>query len=619
MSDVKFSHKGGGEEEAKVTFMSGTPKAVPEDEKGCCYKKGTRYCCWITLALGCLILILGIITLVCGNSLLTKVILKSMALKPGSDRLQSWLTPPVQPHLEGYAFSVENSDEVIQGKKPKLKEVGPFVYKAVTVKDSVDHDSGHVNLQYDENGETLTYRPRKFYFIDREKSVGDPDNTFITVPNIPFLSGMAKIRDMSSFSKSIGVNVVTKTGLGTPFINVSFSGLLWGYNDELPCREDPLPEGCEANDAIDIFGGNNEDDDSDDWSDDDWDDDEDWKRKKREVMTRHKRSAESGSEEEVDLRTLDHDKITKEKQAIVDCKCEWGLFRDRNVTLRKPVTINHGMEDLSRKGWVSEFDGSSELNWWAPGSECDKVGGQDGGTLYPGTKKSDHIQMFISLMCRKIGLKYEKDVEYGELGSLRFIPPPNALGSADDTNDTMRNEDNKCYCLKDKGFDCFKSGVLNMAPCKITANLPNGAPIALSYPHFYQADPQYLEAVEGLKPEKEKHEFYVDISPDFGFPLAIRPRFQLNIVIKRDQDIDIMSNFTEELVLPFLWAQDGFSTPSEEMSAAIKFGLEAPAKLSVLGGVALIVLGGTLVLSALVWILVTRRNSSGLTFPTSRR
>ena len=160
---------------------------------GCCYKKGTRYCCWITLALGCLVLILGIITLVCGNSLLTKVILKSMALKPGSDRLQSWLTPPVQPHLEGqqmsavtfllnhqiflgYAFSVENSDEVIQGKKPKLKEVilssfffsiiytlskvGPFVYKAVTVKDSVDHDSGHVNLQYDENGESLTYRPR---------------------------------------------------------------------------------------------------------------------------------------------------------------------------------------------------------------------------------------------------------------------------------------------------------------------------------------------------------------------------------------------------------------------------------------------------------------------------
>ena len=34
------------------------------------------------------------------------------------------------------------------------------MYKAVTVKDSVDYSTGHVNLQYDEDGETLTYRPR---------------------------------------------------------------------------------------------------------------------------------------------------------------------------------------------------------------------------------------------------------------------------------------------------------------------------------------------------------------------------------------------------------------------------------------------------------------------------
>ena len=55
----------------------------------------------MTLALGCLVLIAGVVTLICGNSVLTSVILKTMALKPDSDRLQSWLTPPVQPHLEG--------------------------------------------------------------------------------------------------------------------------------------------------------------------------------------------------------------------------------------------------------------------------------------------------------------------------------------------------------------------------------------------------------------------------------------------------------------------------------------------------------------------------------------
>ena len=53
---------------------------------------------------------------------------------------------------------------------------------------------------------------------------------------------------------------------------------------------------------------------------------------------------------------MNHDSITKAKAAFVDCKCEWGLFRDRNVTLRKPVRINHGVNDLKKKGLVVEYD-----------------------------------------------------------------------------------------------------------------------------------------------------------------------------------------------------------------------------------------------------------------------
>ena len=55
-----------------------------------------------------------------------------------------------------------------------------------------------------------------------------------------------------------------------------------------------------------------------------------------------------------------------------------------------------------------------------------------------------------------------------------------------------------------------------------------------------QADEKYLNAVEGLNPQKEKHEFYVDVAPDFGFPLAIRPKFQLNVVINKDTDVPEM-------------------------------------------------------------------------------
>ena len=39
--------------------------------------------------------------------------------------------------------------------------------------------------------------------------------------------------------------------------------------------------------------------------------------------------------------------------------------------------------------------------------------------LLVGTKKEDKLQMFIDLMCRKIDLEYEKNVEHAGLDSLR--------------------------------------------------------------------------------------------------------------------------------------------------------------------------------------------------------
>ena len=49
------------------------------------------------------------------------------------------------------------------------------------------------------------------------------------------------------------------------------------------------------------------------------------------------------------------------------------------------------------------------------------------------------------------------------------------------------------------------------------------------------------------------------------------------------KNLIVIRNFPDELVLPFLWAQDGFSEPSEEMAEAIKFGLSAPKKISFIG------------------------------------
>eukprot|EP00092_Neocalanus_flemingeri_P072462 GFUD01089209.1.p1 GENE.GFUD01089209.1~~GFUD01089209.1.p1 ORF type:complete len:607 (+),score=119.83 GFUD01089209.1:142-1962(+) len=569
-------------------------------EREGCQSPHTRNCFLATSVMGCLVIVLGLLVLTMAPSFLSSMILKSLALSPGSDRLASWLLPPVEAHLTAYAFNLTNPDEVLKGGKPVVQEVGPFVYRAVTVKDSVDSETGKSQMNYDSLGSTITYRPRKIYHLVS----GDPDSTFITVPNIPLLTGFSGIRDSMGMTKGIAKNVMLNNGRGTPFVNVSFTGLLWGYNDELPCFKHTRPEECPPPDGeIDIFS--EDDNDDDDWGD------EDWKRRKRstenEALIRSRRSSDEDlsrikrSSLDLDLRRLNFSILEKPKAELVNCRCQWGLFRDKNVTIRKPVTINHGMKDLSMKGWVEQFDSSTTLGWWEDGSTCDQVGGQDGATLPPSVSQYQEMVMFISLMCRKINLKFEKITTHSELSTYRFIPPVNALGSHTDPDPTKVNLANSCYCRQSKGFSCLKSGVLNLEPCKVTPDLPRGAPIALSFPHFYQADPSFREAVEGLRPNKTLHQFYVDIEPTLGFPLAIRPRFQLNAIIRKDPDIAVMSNFPDELVLPFLWAQDGFSEPSSDMASAIRFGLAAPHRLPLLGGVVLLVLGVTMLLVSAGW------------------
>merc|ERR1719153_2008032 len=150
-------------------------------DQTCCRSPHTRRCCLVTGVLGAVFLLVGVILLVAGPGMLEAKILRTMALAPDSDRLAGWLVPPVQAHLTGYGFHVTNPEEVMKGEKPILQEVGPFVYKAVTVKDSLDESTGQPNLEFGSDGETLTYRPRKFYYLDREQSTGgDPDNTYLT-------------------------------------------------------------------------------------------------------------------------------------------------------------------------------------------------------------------------------------------------------------------------------------------------------------------------------------------------------------------------------------------------------------------------------------------------------
>lgn len=52
-----------------------------------------------------------------------------------------------------------------------------------------------------------------------------------------------------------------------------------------------------------------------------------------------------------------------------------------------------------------------------------------------------------------------------------------------------------------------------------------GVPIMMSYPHFLRGDPLLSEPFEGLHPNPEKHEFYIDVQ---------RVRFNLHIYLQEE-------------------------------------------------------------------------------------
>lgn len=73
----------------------------------------------------------------------------------------------------------------------------------------------------------------------------------------------------------------------------------------------------------------------------------------------------------------------------------------------------------------------------------------------------------------------------------------------------------KYLCFVLSHVSCFRLSRLQIRTLadSCLSFLPQGAPIVVSFPHFYQADPKYINAVDGLNPNKEEHETYLDLQP----------------------------------------------------------------------------------------------------------
>lgn len=127
------------------------------------------------------------------------------------------------------------------------------------------------------------------------------------------------------------------------------------------------------------------------------------------------------------------------------------------------------------------------------------------------------MTVYVKDICRKLDLEFEEDVSvFDDLPAKRYRSPMDSFAYPE--NDTEK----QCYCTDG---DCPPNGVYDAQVCT------SGAPIYVSFPHFYSGDQELIDRFEGIKPIKELHATYADLHPRMGFPMQFASRFQLNVRI----------------------------------------------------------------------------------------
>lgn len=295
------------------------------------------------------------------------------------------------------------------------------------------------------------------------------------------------------------------------------------------------------------------------------------------------------------LLKLAKDVVPKEQKLPYD---QFGLFYGKNGTTPDVYTIFSGRGDITKYGIIDKWNGKDGLGHWTS-EECDSIAGSDGSIFPPHMTKNTVIKVFDKDLCRALPLVFKEEVTTeGNVPGYRFVPPADVFATP------SRVPERQCYCPA--GPPCAPEGTFNASLCQYDS------PILLSFPHFYLADPSLREAVVGISPPEEaKHQFYIDVQPKVGTTLRAAARVQINLAVSQVVDIKQVATFPD-IVFPILWFQDGIDHLPSEMRGLLKMAVEVPPFARAVVCSAMAVVGGVVLLGALVCLARAARRQEKL-------
>ncbi|KAH0569073.1 protein croquemort-like isoform X2 [Cotesia glomerata] len=215
---------------------------------------------------------------------------------------------------------------------------------------------------------------------------------------------------------------------------------------------------------------------------------------------------------------------------------KFGWFYNRNNSETYDGTFNMltGATGLWDTGILQEWNYSDKSKNFK--KECGFINGTL-GDAWPTVAENSSVNIFAPDVCTLLNLNFSKEEDHEGLIGKKYVSTSTMLDNG------TKVPSRACYC---QDVECQPSGTLNVSSCKF------GAPAFISLPHFYLADPSYLDAVDGLSPSRNKHEFSMLVEPNFGVPLRVNARLQLNLLIQPIKHLSLYTNIPR-IYMPILW------------------------------------------------------------------
>ncbi|XP_071166283.1 lysosome membrane protein 2-like isoform X1 [Mytilus edulis] len=205
----------------------------------------------------------------------------------------------------------------------------------------------------------------------------------------------------------------------------------------------------------------------------------------------------------------------------------FGFFYQLNNSIANNYTVYTGEDNLDKISQFTQWDGKSKLTFWSSDT-CNMINGTDGNIFHPHIKDTDQLYLFYPQICRSYMISFEKKGEFKGVRYSRFIMKDDVFASI------KTNPENAGFCTPRN--KCLPSGLINNTECR------KGTPVIISQPHFLGADQSVIDSFDGIRPNKDLHETYIDLVPLIGNLVRTQRTIQINMFVEKSMYISQTKN-----------------------------------------------------------------------------